>query len=75
MKVSELIKMLQSQNQDAEVHFTYNYGDHWRTRVAPTVDRVSVGFVEYSDYHNMDKIVYEEDFEDDVELREVVVLR
>lgn len=64
MKVAELIEELKQMDQDAEVHFSYNYGDHWRTQVAPTVDRVDVGAVKYSDYHRMHKVV-EYDAEDD----------
>jgi hypothetical protein len=65
MKVAELIELLQMENPDAEVHFSYNYGDHWRTQVAPTVDSVEQGTVKYSDYHRMPKVVeYDEDDED-----------
>ena len=80
MKVSELIEMLQCENPDAEVHFSYNYGDHWRTQVAPEVRDVQVGFVKYSDYHRMDKLVSEDDFDYDddgdpvVEGKEVVLI-
>ncbi len=72
MKVSELIELLQMENQDAEVHFQYNYGDHWRTQVAPSVDSVEVGNVKYSDYHRMHKVVDEEDFDYDDEGEPVV---
>lgn len=65
MKVSELIELLQMESPDAEVHFSYNYGDHWRTQVAPTVDTVEVGVVEYSAYHSMDKIADDEDCYDE----------
>ena len=66
MKVSELIEQLQSMDPELEVHYAYNYGDHWRTEVAPKVGRVSEGTVDYSDYHQMDKIVeYEEDLYDE----------
>ena len=65
MKVAQLIEQLQCMDQDAEVHFTYNYGDHWRTQVAPTVDSVEEGVVEHSSYHSMDKIVDDEDCYDD----------
>jgi hypothetical protein len=61
MKVSELIDILGRYDQDVEVHFSYNYGDHWRTEVAPAVCQVSDGVVEYSDYHRMDKLVTDED--------------
>ncbi len=65
MNVAQLIEELKYFPQDAEVHFSYNYGDHWRTQVAPTVDRVEEGCVKYSDYHSMDKVVDEEDFDYD----------
>ena len=76
MRVAELIELLQDENPDAEVHFTYNYGDHWRTQVAPTVDSVEVGRVKFSDYHRMHKVAewdYDED-EPDAEATEVVLL-
>ena len=65
MKVSQLIEELQMMDQDAEVHFAYNYGDHWRTAVAPRVDNISEGYVKFSDYHRMDKLVDEEDMFDE----------
>ena len=83
MKVSELIEMLQDMNQDADVHFAYNYGDHWRTEVAPKVGRVDKGAVVYSEYHRMDKMLEDDgdcEFDDegnerlDETLRRVVVL-
>lgn len=78
MKVSQLIEQLQYMDKDAEVHFAYNYGDHWRTEVAPTVDRVDEGVVKYSEYHRMDKLMDESDMyeeEGDFEgTRRVVVL-
>ena len=80
MKVADLIELLQMENPEAEVHFQYNYGDHWRTQVAPTVDEVQVGYVKYSDYHRMDKLVSEDDFDYDdngdpvVEGKEVVLI-
>ena len=61
MQVKELIEMLQDMDQDAEVHYAYNYGDHWRTEVAPKVSNVSENVVKYSDYHRMDKIETDED--------------
>jgi len=72
MKVRDLIEELGFMDQDAEVHFAYNYGDHWRTEVAPKVDRVDEGKVVYSDYHRMDKIMEDEyDIEFDDEGNEV----
>jgi len=83
MKVSQLIEQLGYMDKDAEVHFSYNYGDHWRTEVAPAVGRIDEGAVVYSDYHRMDKLVENDDeseFDDegreivDETLRRVVVL-
>jgi hypothetical protein len=81
MLVKELIESLKYMDQDAEVHFAYNYGDHWRTEVAPKVSQVTEGVVEYSDYHRMDKLVTdEEDCYDEetgdykVDVRRVVVI-
>ena len=59
--VKELIEQLGYMDQDAEVHFSYNYGDHWRTQVAPKVGGVEEGVVKYSDYHRMDKLEEDED--------------
>ena len=76
MLVADLIEELKYMPQDAEVHFTYNYGDHWRTQVAPRVGSVEMGFVEHSAYHNMDKIVEpdDDDAEADMPGTAVVVL-
>jgi hypothetical protein len=81
MLVKELIESLKYMDQDAEVHFAYNYGDHWRTEVAPKVSQVTEGVVEYSEYHRMDKLVtdeedcYDEDTGDyKADIRKVVVI-
>jgi hypothetical protein len=81
MTVSELMEQLKYLDPNTEVHFSYNYGDHWRTEVAPKVSRVSEGVVEFSDYHRMDKLVTdEEDCYDEetgdykADVRKVVVL-
>ena len=67
MTVQELIEQLGYMDKDAEVHFAYNYGDHWRTEVAPKVEQVKRGYVGYSSYHCMDKILDEEDLYPDEE--------
>ena len=78
MQVFQLIEQLMDLDPNAEVHFRYNYGDHWRTEVAPRVGSVLEGMVKYSEYHRMDRLVdedkmYEEegDFEG---ARRVIVL-
>ena len=65
MTVDELIAELQMMDPNAEVHFAYNYGDHWRTQVAPVVVSVEEGFVVDSDYHRMPKVVEEDEMYDD----------
>jgi hypothetical protein len=80
LTVKELIQQLECMDQDAYVHFTYNYGDHWRTQVAPVVCNVTEGFVQHSDYHRMDKLLDEDDVYDEEtgdapeDARRVVVL-
>jgi hypothetical protein len=73
MNVRDLIECLEGMDPEAEVHFSYNYGDHWRTQVAPTVDSVMTGRVVHSAYHSMDKVVDEEDFDYDEETGEPIV--
>ena len=78
LTVKELIEELKYMDQDAYVHFSYNYGDHWRTEVAPVVCGVSEGFVVESAYHNMDKVVedpYDEDTDEiDPDVRRVIII-
>ena len=80
MLVRDLIELLEGYDADMEVHFAYNYGDHWRTQVAPAVNSVEMGVVEYSSYHSMDKMVDDEDCYDEEtgdykqDVRKVVVL-
>ena len=80
MKVSELIDILGRYDQEADVHFAYGYGDHWRTTVAPAISQVFDGVVEYSNYHQMDKLVEDEDCYDEdtgdykAGIRKVVVI-
>ena len=60
MKVAALIAMLEGERQDADVHFSYCYNDHWRTHVAPKATQLFAGAVQYSEYHRMDKLIDEE---------------
>jgi hypothetical protein len=80
MQVKELIEILGRYDQEADVHFAYGYGDHWRTQVAPAISQVFDGVVEYSDYHQMDKLIEDEDCYDEdtgdykAGIRKVVVI-
>ena len=60
MKVKQLIELLSSFEDDMEVKVAYNYGDHWHTTVAPDVCNVEITAVEYSDYHQIDKVIDQE---------------
>jgi hypothetical protein len=75
MKVSELIAELECFDEDAEVHFSYVAGDYWRTQLAPKIRSVSNGTVQYTIYHQGDKIVESDDSEDEeFPVRRVVVI-
>jgi len=78
MQVFQLIEQLMDLDPNAEVHFSYNYGDHWRTEVAPRVGSVLEGMVKYSEYHRMDRLLDEDEMyeeEGDFEgTRRVIVL-
>ena len=66
MQVFQLIEQLMDMDPNAEVHFAYNYGDYWRTEVAPKISRVFEGVVQYSEYHRMDKMVDDEDLYEEI---------
>jgi len=74
MKVNELIERLEELADadfgETEVHFAYNYGDHWRTVVAPEVKTVRVEHVKMSGYHRMPVLK-----DEDNETKQVVVIQ
>jgi len=70
MTVAELMQELESLDPTLEVHIAYNYGDYWRTTVAPAVREVEETMVIHSDYHSMDKIAGDDDFIDESEREE-----
>ena len=79
MTVSELIEQLSYMNKDAEVHFAYGSGDHWRTVVSEEVTEADIGYVKYSDYHRKFKVVDrdddDEEHDDRADLVEVVIIQ
>ena len=80
MTVQELIEELSLFPDDMEVEFAYNYGDYWRTTVCKEIKNIDTGYVEYSAYHRMDKLVDndDEEYDDEEETeakREVVLLQ
>ena len=74
MKVRDLIKKLLDEDQDAEAHISYAYGDHWHTEVAPKIGSVDSGRVIRSDYHRMDRIVETADEAENSGARSVVIV-
>lgn len=57
MKVKDLIKLLQDEDQEAMVRFGYNYGDRHHTIVTPEVNNVEQAMTAHSDYFRMHSLV------------------
>lgn len=76
LTISDLYDMLEQEikkgNGNLEVKFAYKYGDFWRTVVAANIDNGAVCEVQYSEYHQMDKVFdVEKHTQDEIEeLRE-----
>ncbi len=68
MQVKELMALLSDMDPEARVHFAYNFGDYWRTVVAPEITLVDEGLVRHSGYHNMPRVVHDDDTADSVVL-------
>lgn len=65
MNVKELIEQLRTYPDDMEVMFAYNYGDYWKTEVAASISTVDTSKVTYSAYHQMDKVVTDDEHDDE----------
>lgn len=74
MTVQELIEELSLYPDDMEVEFAYNYGDYWRTTVCKEIKNIDTGYVEYSAYHRMDKLIDNDDEETETK-REILLLQ
>lgn len=75
MTVSELIKLLQAEDPDSDVHFQHGSGDYWKTKCASEVHDVVTGEVEWSEYHRNWTVPRTEiDLEDPPEKFKAVVL-
>ena len=76
MRVQDLIDELENFDPNAEVVFSYNYGDYWNTTVAATAEYIDEGHVVYSAYHQQDKVVELNDDETDSDgnVRSVVII-
>jgi len=74
MTAQELIDELSGLNPEDEVYFTYDYGDHWHSKVACLVESVENGSVVFSDYHNMMKLADLENESEQGKEKNVIVL-
>ena len=78
MKISELIAELECYDEDAEVHMAYGAGDYWRSTLAPKIHSMSNGTVQYTTYHQGDKLVDSDEIEDSEDeefpVRKVVII-
>ena len=61
MTVQDLIEQLEGMDPEMEVHIGYNYGDYWKTQVAPKASTAEEQYVIHSAYHRMDKITDDDD--------------
>lgn len=73
MTSHELAKKLLN-GPDLPVHHAYPAGDHWRTTLAPTVDKVEDAKVGHSPYHGSDFLIGEDEDGDTDNERRVIVL-
>ncbi len=75
LTVNDLLEMLQQQvamgNGELAVHKSYTYGDHWATTVAPVASDAELLHVEYSGYHQQDKLT-EDDGEEQTDNSKMV---
>lgn len=56
MTVAELMDLLENEDPEIEVVFSYDYGDHWNTDVAQPVKCVEMLPCVKSSYHRMLKV-------------------
>ena len=74
MNKAELVKLLNENFDDEdEVFFTYNYGDHWNSQVVQRVKYVGSCNISWSEYHRMHKLI-DSDSSEQPELKNQLVL-
>jgi hypothetical protein len=64
MNVRELKELLETFDDDTKVRFSYDYGDHWHSRMATEVVTADFLPVEYSGYHD-DYVLSKEDMNEE----------
>lgn len=57
MTIKELKNEIELYDENLEVMFSFDYGDHTHTLVAENISNVGTAYVEPSDYHRMDKVL------------------
>lgn len=76
MTVRELINELNCYPDDMEVEIAYSSHDYWKTIVCKDIKDVDKGYVKYSDYHRLDKLIdIDDEDEEDNDKREVLILQ
>lgn len=75
MTGQEIIQYLQQRFNEEEletldVHFAYNYGDYWKTTVAPDVNSIEVGYVRKDRRLGMDEQLFDDDEKEFIPERE-----
>jgi len=74
MTKAELFEMLSHLPDDAEIRMQQPAHDYWRSQLAVDFSGVDEVKIDYSQYHNNDKIIEEGKEEDDIPLQTVYVL-
>jgi hypothetical protein len=72
LTVGALIDELKNFDRATPVVFAYDYGDHWRTEVASTIETADSEEIRWSDYHSMPVTVGDDEIDGTVS---VVILR
>jgi hypothetical protein len=64
MNVGQLKALLANLDDNTEIMREVPSGDYWRTILAKPITEVGEARVEHTDYHNCDKIVDQDDSDD-----------
>jgi len=65
MKVKQLIEFLKNEDKDAEVGFSYNYGDHGNTHVVADIHSCEEMETTFSEYHRMGRVIEDGEMDED----------
>lgn len=75
MKVKELIRLLESEDPEASVHFQYPSHDYWGTVLASEVSGARDASIKWTEYHREYKLLdYYIDEDDRDEIKKVVLI-